>query len=199
MPSALLSVTELKLALGEETGTDNDELYTQLIDQVQAIFEAECNRHERPFAGVQAARTEIHDGTGSAELFLEYPAAAITSIVIGRDFSDPTETLDPADGDEIVWAVGSRQVSRVDGGTFSTAGTRRIVRVIYNASADLPRAAKSAVLAGCKVLVSRLGSEGVASERIGGYQIDYASFVTADMGNDPIWKLGVSACWEPRI
>lgn len=197
--SDLLSVTDLKIALGGETGTENDELYTQLIDQVQAIFEAECNRHTRPFSRVQAARVEVHPGTATPHLWVEYPISTLTSIVLGYDTSVPDDTLDVDDKAVLVWGAGERRISRVDGHAFGCARYPRYVHVTYDAQADLPKAAKAAVLAGCKVLVGRLGSEGVASERIGGYQIDYASFVTADMANDPMWKLGVSACWEPRL
>jgi hypothetical protein len=195
--SALLTIAELKLAL-DETGTANDQLYEQLIDQVQAVFEAVCNREERPFTGPEEARTEVHDGTGTTELWLQYPVATLTSLVLGHDTADADETLSVNDKTVLVWGAGSRRLARVDGKRFGLRDVPRYVHVTYARAEDLPKAAKSAVLAGAKLLVNRLGSEGVSAERIGGYSIDYASFVTADMANDPIWKLGVQACWEPR-
>lgn len=196
--SALLSVTDLKLAL-EETSTDSDQLYAQLIEQVQAIFEGECNRHERPFSAAMAARTEVHDGTGATELFTDYPIAALTALLIGADPTDPDETLDTTDLSVVRFGAGKRRIARVDGGFFGTEGDPRTVHLTYATAADLPKTAKAAVIAGCKVIVARLGAEGVAAERIGAYSIDYASFVTADMANDPLWKLGVKSCWEPRV
>lgn len=196
--TALLSVVDLKLALGD-TASDLDPLYEQMIERVQAVFEGVCNRHERPFVGVQTARAEVHDGNGAAELFLDYPIAVLSSCVIGADPLAPDETIDTTDKSVLRFAVGRRRLARVDGGHFGAADDPRVVHVTYNAAADLPKAAAAAVLAGCQVIVARLGSEGVASERIGAYSIDYANFVTADMANDPMWKLGVQACWEPRV
>lgn len=197
MASALLPVTELKLALGV-TGTTDDALYEQIIDQVQAIFEAVCNRGERPFVGAQSTRTDVFDGSGSAELFLPYAITTLTSVVIGADVTVPDETLDVSDKSVLRYAAGRNRLARVDGGTFGTEGDPRVVHVTYAAAADLPKAAKAAVLAGAKLVVNRLGSEGVSAERIGAYSVDYASAAGQDMAADPIWKLGVQASWEPR-
>ncbi len=148
--SALVSVVELKLALGDSAEpSDQDPLYEQLTDQVQAVFEGACNRHERPFLGAQTARTEVHDGTGAAELFLEYPIAALTSVIIGADPLVPDETLATADKAVLRFAAGRRRLARVDGGVFGAIDDPRVVHVTYNAAADLPKTAKAAVLAGC--------------------------------------------------
>ena len=197
MASALLPVTELKLAL-DVTGTADDALYEQIIDQVQAVFEASCNRHERPFVGREDSRVEVHDAPGTDTLWLDYPIRDLTTVVLGYDTTDPDETLDPDDKTELVWGAGGRRIARVDGNRFGRAGLHRYVHITYHADADLPKSAKAAVLAGAKLVVNRLGSEGVSAERIGAYSVDYASVAGQDMAADPIWKLGVQANWEPR-
>lgn len=197
MASALLSVADLKIALNDTaTSVDGDKRYERLIDDVQAIFEAEVGRSRRPFAGAQTGRIEVHDGNGDVELLLDYPVGALTSVLVGADTAEPDETLDISDKQVLRYGVGQHRLMRVDGGVFGCDGDPRVVHVTYDAAADLPQKAKAAVIAGCKVLVARWGAEGVAAERIGAYSIDYANFVTSDMANDPIWKMGVEACME---
>lgn len=199
MASALLSVAALHLALGGSESEAEDPRLESLIDDVQAIFEAECGRTARPFVGVQTARVEVHDGTGTTELLLDYPIGTLTSVLIGADPADPDETLDVTDKQVLRYGAGKARLARVDGGVFGARGDPRVVHVTYDAAADLPQKARAAVLAGCKVLVARWGSEGVAAERVGAYSIDYANFVTSAMANDPIWILGVAACRERLV
>ena len=198
MASALVAVQDLKTALGEP-GNSLDQLYEQVIERVQAAFEGACNRHERPFVGAQLGRTEVHDATGTDSLWLQYPIQILTSVVLGYDPALPDETLDIADKQVLVYGVGSRRLVRVDGKRFGFAGRPRYIHVAYAAEADLPAAAKAAVLAGSMLIVNRLGSEGVSAERIGAYSVDYTNIMGAEMANDPLWQLGVSACWEPRL
>lgn len=199
MASALLTVDELKQSLGEtDTDADRDALYAHTIAQVQAVFEAACNRHERPFVGGVDARVEVLDGTGCAECWLPYPVRNVTGVRLGFDRDVPDEILAVADKRVLLWGAGSRRLVRVDGGVFGALDAPRYVEVTYATQDDVPAVAKAAVLAGAKLIINRLGAEGASAERVGAYSIDYASFVTADMANDPIWKLGVEACWEPR-
>ncbi|MCC6311187.1 MAG: phage gp6-like head-tail connector protein, partial [Trueperaceae bacterium] len=44
---------------------DHDTLLTDLIDEVERAFLREAGRADLPFQETQAARTEVHDGTGA--------------------------------------------------------------------------------------------------------------------------------------
>lgn len=61
---------------------------------------------------------QAYDGTGTDSIILpNAPITTLTSIKIGRDSTNPSETLDPTDPDVVVW-YDYGLVSRTDGYTF---------------------------------------------------------------------------------
>lgn len=191
MPSALVPIADAMTYLGEEDASQLP-LVEQLVDQVEALFLAQCGRRERPFQAEQSARVEVHDGTGTPLLFLDYPIVALTSVAIGPNPSAPTETLTVASVDVLRYAVGRTRLHRVDGGTFGDAGDPAVVRVTYDAGADLPMDVQAAILQVVAAVYHRRGSEDVRTERIGGYSAEYA----AAAESNPLWKAAIAAHWE---
>ena len=120
-------------------------LIEDLLVQTTALFEKECGRGTAPFSAAQTGRIEIHEGsTGSAVLTLDYPIAAVTSIVSGLDVLTPDETFSPPLASQVAWQVGSRDLVRVDGGVWRR-WTPRWVKVVYNTQDDWPADVKLAV------------------------------------------------------
>lgn len=166
-------------------------LLTSILAGVKDAFERSCNREGVPFQDAQSNREEIHDGSGSATLFLDYAPAAIDSIAIGPDEDEPDEELDPTDADVVRWVPGSRELQRV-AGYWGEKGVKAAVRITYDSQADLPGLAKQAVLRACAIIYRQLGSEDVVSESQAGYSrtLQQLESPSATMG-DPIWRLGV--------
>ncbi len=191
--TALVTVAEQQTFLNVGSTIDTD-LLTALIEEVQALFEAACNRAERPFAAT-ATRTEVKAGTGSRSLFLDYPITSITSVKLGYDPATPDETLDATDRAVLVFGAGSEQLVRVDGGTFGELDQPRYVQVVYVTADHFPAAARMAVLRGVAVVYRQRGSEDARAERIGGYSADLAKLLE----DQPEWQAGVAACWVPRV
>lgn len=191
--TALVTQTELESFLNIAAGTDAT-LLASLLDEVQTLFEAACNRHERPYAAT-AVRTEVRDGTGTATLFLDYPITTVTSVKLGYDPGTPDETLDPADKSVLIWGAGAERLTRVDGGVFGTLDKARYVEVVYTTADLFPAPARLAVLRGVATAYRQRGSEDARAERIGGYSTDLAKL----LDDQPDWQAGVAACWVPRI
>lgn len=185
--SALVSAPAVLnfLALGEEEA-GADQVVT-LAGQVEALLLAQCRRADRPFQLAQAARVEFRDSTGGRKLWLDYPVATLTSVLLGPDHAAPSETLDVADQTELVWAVGSKKLERVDGGVFGCADRPRFVKVTYDAQADLPSDATLAVIRVTAALWRQRGAEDVKSERVGGYSADLEKVAEGD----PVWQMVV--------
>lgn len=181
------------LALGEgEAGADQ---VVVLAGQVEALLLTQCGRTDRPFQGAGSNRTEYRDGTGRATLWLDYPVAALTSVQLGPDHANPSETLPVNDQTQLVWAAGSPRLVRVDGGVWGALEAPRIVKVVYNTAADLPADATLAVLRVTAAIWRQRGAEDVRSERVGGYSADLA----AAAESDPIWQLVVGQFRVPAL
>lgn len=191
MASVLLPVSEAMEYLGVEDAQEIP-VVESLIDQVEALFLSQCGRRERPFVDAQSARTEVHDGTGGATLYLDYPLTTLTSVKIGANVAAPDETLNVASLDVLRFAAGERRLRRVDGGTFGDACNPRVVHVTYDAQAELPRDAQLAILRVMAAVYRRRGSEEARAERYGGFSADFADAAESD----PIWKAALSAHWE---
>ena len=126
-------------------------------------------------------------GTGSSLLMLDYPIAALTSVVLGFSSASPVETLTVADPYSVVFAVGERSLERTDGGVFGEYGKPRCVHVTYNTQADLPTDVALAVKRVVAQIYRQRGSEDAKTESVGGY-----SRVLADLAaTDPIWLQAV--------
>jgi len=173
--------------------TAADPVALDLADRVESLLAEQCGRADRPFAAATASRTEVHDGTGTTTLWLDYPLAALTSIKLGVDPSLPVETLAVADLDVLSAVVGLRQVFRRDG-VFGPAGKRRYVQVVYDHGEDLPNTGGQAVLEMTAALWRRKGLEGVTSERLGGYAVTFAGGDGEDLAESlPVWRAFVQS------
>lgn len=190
MASLLVPVADMAAYLGDFDTDDADAtaVLTALIDDVEAMFLADCGRPERAFAAADVARVEVHDGTGTGYLFLQRNVMALTSVVLGLDTAVPDDTLDVADKTELAWQVGSNRLVRTDGGIFGYLCVPDYVHVTYSASVELPRDAALAVTQATAMLWRRMGSEEATSERIGPYSADFAKLLR----HEPLWAAAVS-------
>jgi hypothetical protein len=183
----LVSLADLQTFLELSGGTDDD-LLTDLLDHAEGLFESETGRKDAPFVTSGNARSEVKDGTGSAELYLDYPISDVTSISIGFDSSDFEDTLDPDDPDIVVWGAGSRKIERVDGGIFGRLGKPRYLTIVYDFQADLPEEAQMAIKRVVGQIYRQRGSEGATREQIGSYIRTMAKQVK----DDPLWRRAVA-------
>jgi hypothetical protein len=188
--AALITLSELKDYLGDAPASQDDSLLTELIDNVSALFESETGRTPGAYQAGGTARTETHNGKGSADLWLDYPVTNLTSVKIGFDPANPDETLNVSDKQVINWATTSRRISRVDGGRFGIEGQSRVVQVVYDYGSDLPDSAKLGIKSVCAVAYRRRGSEEVKSESVGAFYSRTMLEKIAD--SDPFWEKAVA-------
>lgn len=186
----LVTLTELKDYLGDAPASSDDSLLTELIGNVSAIFETETGRPVGAYQAAGTARTEVRDGTGSANLYLDYTVSALTSVKLGYDPTVPDETLTVSDKKVIVFSSDSRRLSRTDGGIFGLAGQSRYVQVVYDYGADLPDSAKLAIKSVVASAYRRRGSEEVKSESVGNF---YSRTMIDELTtSDPYWQVAVN-------
>jgi hypothetical protein len=187
----LVTLAELKTYLGDAPASSDDTLLGGLIDDVEALFASETGRALSTFQAAGSARTEVHDGTGSSVLWLDYPIVTLTSVKLGYDASVPDETLTIADKNVLVYAAGERRLMRTDGGRFGRAGQPRYVQVVYDFGADLPDSANLAIKSVVATAYRRRGSEAEKSETLGSF---YSHTMVDDVAAvDPFWAMGVDA------
>jgi hypothetical protein len=194
--ASLVTLAELKAYITPAPDASNDALLQELLDNVQALFEAECGRQIVGFIAADTGRVEVHDGDGSSDIWLDYPIAALTSITLGYDPADPDETLDVANKKVLVFGVGERRISRVDCGTFGRFAdiARRYVQIVYDHQGDLPETGKLAIKSVVATVYARRGTETMRSETIGNfYTRTLASAVQDVVLQDPYWRIGVNA------
>lgn len=190
--SDLVTLTELKDYLGDAPATADDDLLTELIANVQALFAADCGRSVDSFVD-EDSQVEVHDGTGSAQLFLDHPIVALTSVKLGYNSSAPDETLSVTDKTVLVYGAGDRVIRRVDGGCFGLAGQPRFIEVAYDNAADIPENAKLAIKEVIASVYRSRGSDGMKSETVGSfysYTRDDAQTIAA---SNPTWQAAVMA------
>lgn len=193
----LVTLAELKDYLGDAPASSADSLLTEILANVQSIFEAETGRVAGAYQAAGTARTEVRDGTGTNELYLSYPVAALTSVKLGFDSAVPDETLTVSDKKVIVFSSTSRRISRTDGGTFGKQGQPRYVEVVYDYGSDLPDSAKLGIKSVCATAYRRRGSEDVKSETVGSF---YSRTVLDDITkSDPFWQMAVGASFRMSI
>jgi hypothetical protein len=182
----LLSVANAKTFLGL-TVTTYDTLLTQLVDELEGLFESDCGRKDLPFAAA-AEQEEVRDGTGTCELFVDYPIEELTSIKLGLDPDDPDEELDVSDPTVLVYGAGKRRITRTDGGIFGYAQQPRYVHLVYDAQDDLPPSATLAIKRGIAMVFRQRGSEDALREALADYSHDLARIQTEDF-----WLRAVAA------
>jgi hypothetical protein len=189
--SDLVTLAEQKAYLGDAPASADDAIIQALLDDAEALFESATLRAPGSYTAAALARTEVLDGTGSTRLYLTYPIAAITSIKLGYDPAAPTETLSPTNKAVVVYGVGSRIITRTDGGKFGTVRQARYVQVVYDHQGDLPADARLAIKSVAAVAYRRRGSEDVKSETEGNF---YSHTMVEDVAaSDPFWKMAVVA------
>lgn len=187
----LVTLAELKTYLGDAPASADDALLTALLDNVEALFESATLRAPGSYTAAALARTEVLDGTGSSRLYLTYPIAVLTSLKLGYDPAAPTETLAVANKSVVVYGVGSRVITRTDGGKFGTVRQPRYIQVVYDHQGNLPADAPIAIKSVCATAYRRRGSEDVKSETEGSF---YSHTMIEDIAaSDPFWKLAVAA------
>lgn len=185
----IVSLPEFKAHLGIVGVSEDDTVLTQILDDVEAIYESETGRSAAQFQAAVVGRTEVFDGTGSNELFLDYPIAALTSVKLGYDPAVPDETLNVADKRVVTFGIGLRRLARTDSRTFGQFGQPRYVHVVYNAAADLPANAKLAIKSVAALAYRRRGSEEAKSETIGASTS--REMIEALATQDPFWCAAV--------
>ena len=192
MPAALLDLTELKRFI-PSTPAGDDTLLQEILDETEDELVRQCGRRLRPFTAAQTDRAEKRHGNGSPVLYLDYALAEAPSVIkLGRDVSDPDETLDATDVDVVVFEIGRRTLFRTDGGIWGCANDPYVVHVTYDAAADLPLAAQAAVKRMCALVYRQRGAEDTTREQIGGYVRDLAT-------SDPIWQGALSVLMDPGL
>lgn len=190
MSDLLVLATFKSFLTGTVADTENAVLIS-IFEGVEAQFLTAAGRGDLPFIAATTARVEIHDGTGTERLYLDYQIASatgVTSILIGQDPATPTETLDPTDIDVISYSADSRQILRTDGGRFARAGRARVVQVTYDHAADLPDDARLAILRVAAQVYEQRGREDAKTEKLGDLSSAMAHLIT----DDPIWSQAVA-------
>jgi hypothetical protein len=185
MTAVLVTLQQLKDYLGE-TDAQNDEVLRVILDETEALFLRKCGRSAVPFSAAQTARVEKQRGTESAVLHLDYPIAALTSVVLGFDTAAPDETLTVADKKVLIYEVGKAHLTRVDGGAWGRFGAPAYVHVTYNAQAELPEDAALAVMLRAAGIFRQRSFEGMESETVGGQQATIAK-----LDQDPGWLAAI--------
>lgn len=167
----------LLLGLSEVEAEGSADLLQMLLDQAEALFEAETNRSAAPFQAAVSGRVEVQESQPSCRLWLDYPVAEVSEITLGLDpLALDAETLDPADPLVIHSQVGRRELVRVDGGTWESAAySPSWIWVTYDSQADLPADATAAVLRLAAAQYRTLGAEGVQSETLDNYSVTFAT------------------------
>jgi hypothetical protein len=184
----LVTLSELKTYLGNAPASADDALLTQLLDDVEALFESATLRAPGWYTAAALDATVVLDGTGSTRLYLPYPIAAITSITLGYD---TLETLDHTSRAVLVYGVGSRVVTRTDGGWFGTVGQARYVEVVYDHLGNLPEDAKLAIKSVVSSVYRNRGSEGMKSETVGSFYSYTRDDLATATATDPFWQQAV--------
>ena len=189
----IVSLSELKAYLGDAPASADDVVLTQLLDNVEALFESATLRAPGSYTAAATGRTEVLDGTGSSRLYLAYPISVLTSVKLGYDSTSPDETLAVANKAVLVYGAGSRIITRTDGGRFGTVRQPRYVQVVYDAMAALPADAKLAIMSVVAGVYRSRSADDFKSETFGAFYSYTKADVAAAADADPFWKMAVEA------
>jgi hypothetical protein len=190
--SDLVSLAELKLYLGDAPATADDALLQALLDNVEAMYERDTLRAPGYYQAADTGVTEVLDGTGSSRLYLAYPIDDITSIALGYDSASPLESLDPTARSVVVFGVGSRLITRTDGGWFGTVGQPRYVEVVYDHLGNLPEDAKLPIMEVVASIYRQRGAEGMRSETLGSFYSYTRDEAQAAAATNVNWQASVA-------
>ena len=186
--SDIVTVAELKEYLGDAPASADDTLLGHILDNVEALFESATLRPPGFYTAADEDVTEILDGTGSSRLWLTYPIEALTSVTLGYD---STEVLDLTSRAAVVYAVGSRLVTRTDGGWFGTVRQAGYVTVVYDHLGNLPEDAKLPIMEVAASMYRNRGSEGMKSETVGSFYSYTRDDAQTVAETNPNWQLAV--------
>lgn len=188
MSADLVTAAELATHLGiSDPGSG---IFDALLEAVEAQFERAVGRTDTPFRAA-GNLTEVFDGTGCSVLWLGYPVNTLTSIKLGKDTSDPDETLDFTDLDVIRYVAGSRRLVRMDG-IFGAKYAPRVVHVAYACQDDLPDDAARAVKVVAGMFYNQSGRENLTSERLGSWSAEYSQSNSEATGMPYEWTIAVA-------
>ena len=173
----LVTVAEVKSWL-EIAANDSskDQQLDALATRIEALLERVKNR---VFFASAASVTVAVNGTGERWLYLDRPVTSLTTVKIGVDPNNPSETLTP--GVTTVIAQG-RRLYRQDGGIFPCGVAN--VHVTYAAGSSLDEEARQAVLEGVALVWRSRGSEDAVSETHG----SFSHTLRKDFMELPSWK-----------
>lgn len=199
MTAVLVTASAAKVHM-RVTATTDDTLIQAIVDSVEDLFCAKAGRKSRPFATSTTGRVEVHAGTGTKLLVLDYPvtsASGISSLKIGHDASNPDETLTATDIDTLTVATSSRNIWRTDGATFGELGEPRMIHVTYDTAGDSSNDSASLAIKRVVAQVYRqIGSEDAKSETLpDGYSRTLEHIADAD----PIWRIALESASEPGV
>lgn len=189
----LVTLADLKTYLGDAPASADDALLTALLNDVEALYERATLREPGWYTAAATGRTEVLDGTGSSRLYLAYPIVALTSIKLGYDPATPDETLTVANKSVIVYGVGSRLITRTDGGVFGTVRQARYVEVVYDHAGNLPEDAKLPIMEVAASAYRNRGSEGMKSETVGSFYSYTRDDAVSAAASNVNWQLSVAA------
>lgn len=191
--SDIVTVAEFKEYLGDAPASADDALLEALLDNVEALYERATLRPAGFYSAADTGVTEVLDGTGSPNLWLAYPIDEITSITLGYDSASPLETLDATSRSVVSYGVGSRVITRTDGGWFGTVYQRRYVEVVYDHLGNLPEDAKLPIMQVAASLYRNRGSEGMKSETVGSFYSYTRDDAQTIAESNILWQLSVEA------
>jgi hypothetical protein len=187
----LVTLSDLKTYLGDAPASSDDALLTLILNDVEALYEAATLRPPGFYTAGASGRTEVLDGTGSPRLYLAFPISAVTSIKLGYDPASPSETLAVASKSVVVYGVGSRIITRTDGGVFGTVRQARYVQVVYDHLGNLPEDAKLPIMEVAASAYRNRGSEGMKSETFGTFYSYTRDDAQAAAANNALWQISV--------
>lgn len=184
----MVPLSELKDWL-DVTGTDDDNLLTNMEKRAVAFLEEQTNR----YFGAERTVVEIVSGAGDDVLWLREPPVSITSVerrdAIGTGWETVDSTyyeLDP---------INQRKLFRLGG--YVWAKGRRNYKITYKdgyATGSEPLDVYQAVIDLVAAQYRTMGAEGVKSERMGDYQ-----YTIADINDMPRVRETISAWRRIRV
>jgi hypothetical protein len=152
------------------------------------LYEAATLRPPGYYTSGDTDRTEYKDGTGSRFLYLDYPIEELTSITLGYS---STELLDHTTRANVVYQVGSRKVTRTDGGWFGSVDQAAYIVIVYDHLGNLPEDARLPIMEVVASMYRSRSLEGMKSETLGSfYSYTLGDVKTAADTNDN-WRISV--------
>jgi hypothetical protein len=190
--SDIVTLSELQDYLGGTFTSEDDELLSALLDNVEAMYERDTLHPAGFYQAADTGVTVVLNGTGSSYLYLPYAIDDITSISLGYDSGSPLESLDVASPSVVSYGVGERVVVRTDGGWFGSISQRRYVHVVYDHLGNVPEDAKLPIMEVVASLYRNSGSEGMKSETLGGFYSYTVDEAQAQAATNVNWQQSVA-------